>query len=69
MVKTVAIITARGGSKRIPGKNIKEVIDCYHEQGEEFELACNIYPTAPFITAKRLKEAYEEISGSAADLS
>ncbi|SFC46971.1 cytidylyltransferase domain-containing protein [Butyrivibrio sp. YAB3001] len=24
MVKTVAIITARGGSKRIPGKNIKE---------------------------------------------
>ena len=125
MVKTVAIITARGGSKRIPGKNIKEfcgkpiiaysiqaaldsqlfdavmvstddekiadvarslgaevpfmrsektsndfattedalkeVIENYHKQGEEFELACNIYPTAPFITAKRLKEAYEII--------
>ena len=123
MVKTVAIITARGGSKRIPGKNIKEfcgkpiiaysiqaaldsqlfdavmvstddekiadvarslgaevpfmrsektsndfattedalkeVIENYHKQGEEFELACNIYPTALFITAKRLKEAYE----------
>ena len=125
MVKTVAIITARGGSKRIPGKNIKEfcgkpiiaysiqaaldsqlfdavmvstddekiadvarslgaevpfmrsektsndfattedalkeVIENYHKQGEEFELACNIYPTAPFITTKRLKEAYEII--------
>jgi CMP-N-acetylneuraminic acid synthetase len=41
---------------------LKEVIENYHnKQGEEFELACNIYPTAPFITAKRLKEAYEII--------
>ena len=35
---------------------LKEVIENYHKQGEEFELACNIYPTAPFITAKRLNK-------------
>ena len=29
MVKTVAIITARGGSKRIPGKNIKVKSEYY----------------------------------------
>ena len=116
MVKTVAIITARGGSKRIPGKNIKEfcgkpiiaysiqaaldsllfdavmvstddekiadvarslgaevpfmrsektsndfatiedaqkeVIENYHKQGEEFELACNISYSA-FYTSRR----------------
>ncbi|MCR5476424.1 MAG: hypothetical protein K6E92_02225 [Lachnospiraceae bacterium] len=33
----------------------KEVIENYHKKGEEFELACNIYPTAPFITAKRIR--------------
>lgn len=121
--KSVAIITARGGSKRIPRKNIrefcgkpiiaysieaalksgifdivmvstddeeiadvarrygaevpfmrsektasdfattadviKEVLAKYKEMGEEFEYACCIYPTAPFITPKRLREAME----------
>ena len=109
MVKTVAIITARGGSKRIPGKNIKEfcgkpiiaysiqaaldsllfdavmvstddekIADVARSLGAEVpfmrsEKTSNdfatiedaqkevIYPTAPFITAKRLKEAYEII--------
>lgn len=119
--KSVAIITARGGSKRIPRKNIrefcgkpiiaysieaalksgvfdvvmvstddneiaeiakkygadvpfmrseqtasdfattadviKEVLTNYKERGQEFEYACCIYPTAPFITPKRLEEA------------
>ncbi len=119
--KSVAIITARGGSKRIPRKNVKEflgkpillysieaainsgifdevmvstedeeimqlalkagakvpfvrsseaandfstttdvlleVFDSYKKIGEEFEYACCIYPTAPFTTAKCLKEA------------
>ncbi len=120
-MKTIAIITARGGSKRIPRKNIKdflgkpiiaysieaalesgvfdevmvstddeeiadiarkygakvpfmrseatsndfastdeviaEVIDRYSEQGKDFDALCCIYPTAPFITGRRLKEA------------
>jgi len=119
--KSVAIITARGGSKRIPRKNVKnflgkpillysieaainsgifdevmvstedeeimelarsagakvpfarsreaandfstttdvllEVLDSYEKIGEEFEYACCLYPTAPFTTAKVLKEA------------
>ena len=104
--KAVAIITARGGSKRIPHKNIRdfcgrpilsysiraalesgvfdevmvstddekialvarqcgastddvilEVIREYEKQGTHFERFCCIYPTAPFLTAERLREA------------
>lgn len=117
----VAIITARGGSKRIPRKNIKEfcgrpiieysieaalrsglfeevmvstedpeiaevavkagakvpfmrsaqsagdyastddvlmeVLEAYREQGREFDTFCCLYPTAPFVTADKLREA------------
>lgn len=117
----VAIITARGGSKRIPGKNTKlflgkpilaysveaalaagifrevmvstddeeiarialeagakvpfmrsketandfattddvlmEVLAAYQERGETFDYMACIYPTAPFVTAKKLREA------------
>ena len=124
-MRSLAIITARGGSKRIPRKNIKsfcgkpiiaysieaainsgvfdtvmvstddeeiasiakeygaevpfmrnektsndfatttdvlmEVIDEYEKRGEHFDHACCIYPTAPFVTGKRLKEAYEKL--------
>ncbi len=119
----IAIITARGGSKRIPKKNIKEfcgkpiiaysieaalesgifsevmvstdseeiaqiareygakvpfmrsektsgdfattadvileVLDNYKEIGRNFDYVCCIYPTAPFITAKKLIEAVD----------
>ncbi|MCR4901990.1 MAG: pseudaminic acid cytidylyltransferase [Butyrivibrio sp.] len=122
-MSSVAIITARGGSKRIPHKNIKEfcgfpiitysikaalesrafdevmvstdddeiadialkagatvpfrrsgetandyastdeviaeVLNTYREKGKEFDSFCCIYPTAPFVTANRLKEAME----------
>lgn len=121
--KTIAIITARGGSKRIPRKNVKEfcgkpiiaysieaalksgcfdivmvstddaeiaaiarkygaevpfmrsedtsgdfattadvlmeVFDRYEEQGMFFVYAACIYPTAPFITAEKLKFAMD----------
>lgn len=120
---SVAIITARGGSKRIPKKNIKEfcgkpiiaysieaalksrafdevmvstdseeiaeiakeygasvpflrseatssdfattadviaeVLDSYSQMGNEFDSFACIYPTAPFVTGKRLAEAAE----------
>lgn len=120
-MKTVAVITARGGSKRIPRKNVKlfmgkpiivysieaalasgvfdevmvstedeeiaqiarqagakvpfmrsaqnandfanttdvmlEVLTKYKEQGEAFDFACCIYPTAPFVTAEKLRAA------------
>lgn len=128
----IAIITARGGSKRIPKKNIKdfcgksiiaysieaalqsgifeevmvstdseeiaavakryganvpfmrsertsndwattadvlkEVIGEYSVQERNFDMICCIYPTAPFITAKKLKEAkdiLEQANGDA----
>lgn len=122
MVKNIAIIPARGGSKRIPRKNIRpfmgkpvisysieaalqsglfqevmvstddeeiasvarqygakvpfmrsvemaddyattadvilEVLNNYQERGETFGRVCCIYATAPFITIKRLEEAF-----------
>ena len=125
-MSNIAIITARGGSKRIPKKNIKEfcgkpiiaysiqaaidsglfeevmvstdsdeiadiamqygaqipfmrseatsndfattedvlkeVIRRYGEAGRSFENFCCIYPTAPFVTAKKLKDSYELLS-------
>lgn len=130
-MKSLAIITARGGSKRIPRKNIKdfcskpiiaysikaaidssvfdevmistedeeiariserygakipffrsektasdyatttdvlmEVLDEYEKRGMHFDMACCIYPTAPFITSERLKEAVETLRKSDAD--
>ncbi len=130
-MKKLAIITARGGSKRIPRKNIKEfcgrpiiaysieaalgsgvfdrvmvstddreiaevavkygaevpflrsektsddfatttdvifeVLDEYEKRGEYFAAAACIYPTAPFVTAQKLKDAMEKLSESDAD--
>ena len=121
-MSSIAIITARGGSKRIPKKNIKgfcgkpiiaysieaalesglfdvvmvstdsqeiaeisksygakvpflrseatsndyavtedvllEVLDEYQKIGSMFDIVCCIYPTAPFITAEKLRTAY-----------
>jgi N-acylneuraminate cytidylyltransferase len=130
-MKKLAIITARGGSKRIPGKNIKEfcgkpilaysieaalksglfdtvmvstddekiaeiavhygaevpfyrsektagdyattndvlleVLEEYEKRGEHYELGCCIYPTAPFVTAEKLKNAVDKLLESDAD--
>ncbi|SEP97141.1 pseudaminic acid cytidylyltransferase [Butyrivibrio sp. TB] len=130
-MSTLAIITARGGSKRIPRKNIKEfcgkpiiaysieaaigsgifdevmvstddeeiskialsygakvpflrsqeqsgdyattsdvlleVLDEYEKIGQSFDIGCCIYPTAPFITSDKLKEAGIKFKESDAD--
>lgn len=130
-MSAIAIITARGGSKRIPRKNIKvfcgkpiihysieaaiqsgifdevmvstddeeiaeiakaagakvpffrsaetssdtattadvllEVLDEYEKRGQSFEYGCCIYPTAPFITARKLREAMDELVKSGAE--
>ncbi len=122
-MKSVAIITARGGSKRVPKKNIRsfcgkpmlsyaieaakkadifdeimvstdskeiadialefgagvpfmrsektaddfattrdvllEVLQEYEKRGVIFDRMCCLYPTAPFLTARRLREAME----------
>lgn len=128
---TIAIITARGGSKRIPRKNIRdfcgkpilaysveaavasgvfdhvmvstddgeiaetakkygaevpffrsektaddhattndvllEVLEEYEKLGERFDTGCCIYPTAPFVTGEKLKNAVEKLEASGAD--
>ena len=130
-MKNIAIITARGGSKRIPKKNIKdfygkpiitysiqaaldakifsevmvstdseeiadisrsfgarvpflrshknsddfattddaliEVIERYEDNGNSFENLCCLYPTAPFLTAKKIVESYEMLISKNAD--
>ncbi len=129
--KCLAVITARGGSKRIPHKNIKEfcgkpmieysiqaalgsnvfdevmvstdddeiaqiarkagaqvpflrsegtsgdmamthevlieVLREYEHQRRKFDIVCCIYPTAPFLTSGRLKEAVEKLQETGAD--
>lgn len=131
MNKCLAIITARGGSKRIPRKNIKnflgkpiiqysieaslqadcftevmvstddleiaeialslgakvpflrsadtsndfastadvitEVLNEYQKNGQSFDYCCCLYPTAPFVTAKKLKEAFDKLHISGAE--
>ena len=131
MNKRIAIITARGGSKRIPKKNIKnfcgkpiiaysieaaiksqmfdevmvstdseeiaevarkygaavpfmrsektsddfattndvlrEVITEYKKRGKEFDIVVCIYPTAPFVTADKLKNAIEMMNRDGVD--
>lgn len=131
-MSALAIITARGGSKRIPHKNIKnfcgkpilaysidaalksgvfdevmvstdseeiaqaakkygasipfnrskknaddfattsdvllEVLEEYERIGKSFEIACCIYPTAPFVTPERLIEAVNLLEKTKADI-
>ncbi len=130
-MNAVAIITARGGSKRIPRKNVKEflgkpillysieaalnsgifeevmvstedeeiaelarkagavvpfmrgdenaddyatttdvlleVVGEYEKRGRQFEFGCCIYPTAPFVTAEKLRDGMEKLASSDAD--
>ena len=130
-MNNIAIITARGGSKRIPRKNIKdflgkpilaysieaalksglfdtvmvstddeeiaaiaqkygaevpfyrsaetandyattndvllEVLEEYTKRGMQFEMGCCIYPTAPFVTADKLRNAMALFQASDAD--
>lgn len=131
MSGAIAIITARGGSKRIPRKNIKEfcgkpilaysieaalesrafdevmvstddeeiaeiakqygakipfmrsveasndyaatadvlceVLEQYRAAGREFDCACCIYPTAPFVTSEKLESAMKLLQETGAD--
>ncbi len=47
---------------------IEEVINTYHDMGQDFDMFACIYPTAPFVTGKRLKEAVTELKESDADV-
>ena len=47
-------------------KVIEEVLLEYEKLGETFDFVCCIYPTAPFITAEKLKEAMEKLKTTGA---
>jgi pseudaminic acid cytidylyltransferase len=40
---------------------IFEVLDAYKSINIEFDIACCIYPTAPFVSVLRLKQAFEKL--------
>ena len=42
-------------------KVVEEVVLSYEKEGRSFEKLCCIYPTAPFLTAERLKEAMQKL--------
>ncbi len=44
-----------------------EVLEEYGKRGAHYDLGCCIYPTAPFVTADKLKCAMERLEGSDAD--
>ena len=46
---------------------IEEVLEEYKRRGQEFDYFACIYPTAPFITAEKLKSATEQLVSSGAD--
>ncbi len=43
-------------------KVIEEVVNQYRGIGKNYDKICCIYPTAPFVTAERLKEAMEKLT-------
>lgn len=58
---------ATSGDHATTADVLKEVLDAYEKQGKSFSELCCIYPTAPFVTSQKLKEAYELLMSSDAD--
>ena len=44
-----------------------EVLDAYRDAGRTFDFVCCVYPTAPFVTAARLREAWTVLQATGAD--
>lgn len=40
---------------------IMEVVEEYRKRGREYDYVCCIYPTAPFVTGEKLKNAFEAL--------
>lgn len=47
---------------------LTEVLHRYQEQGKVFDYACCIYPTAPFVTGSKLREAFHLLQEKQADV-
>lgn len=55
------------GDYSVTADVIREVLIEYNKLQNNFDYFCCIYPTAPFLTAKRLKDAVEQLVSSSAD--
>ncbi|MBQ2101055.1 MAG: pseudaminic acid cytidylyltransferase [Lachnospiraceae bacterium] len=44
-----------------------EVLDAYEKIGQSYDFACCLYPTAPFVTARKLQDAFAKLEASDAD--
>ena len=67
--QAVAVGATTGSSLRLRADAstddvIMEVLKTYEERGEHFDNFCCIYPTAPFVTGERLKQAMELLADS-----
>lgn len=49
------------------GEVLREVLEEYESRGERFDILCCIYPTAPFVTAEKLREAVKLLEENGAD--
>jgi len=47
------------GDQSTTSEVILEVLSAYKQKGVDFDYACCIYPTAPFVNPAKLKEAFE----------
>lgn len=47
---------------------LKEVVGVYEGHGDYFDHLCCVYPTAPFVTAAKLKESYDVFIKSGLDM-
>lgn len=47
---------------------LREVLAAYEERGENYDIVCCLYPTAPFVTAEKLGNAVECLADSDADV-
>lgn len=45
------------------GDVLREVVEEYKKKGREFDYMCCIYPTAPFVTGKKLQDSFALMEG------
>lgn len=49
--------TDSAGDEATTAMVVREVLECYRDQGREFSIACCLYPTAALVTPARLQQA------------
>lgn len=59
--------SATAGDYATTAEVVLEVLQSYSQQGQDFDVACCCYPTAPFVTAQKLEDAYNLLLQSQAD--